>query len=641
MRWTIRERETKGSLALMNAFGALSRNCAIALTPVRIATWLGAAFMLLVIGITAVLIGFRHDAIISSTRKEIRTLNVVLAEETDRSLQSVRLLVDSVVEQIEIKGIHDAATLNTKMAAREIHEDLRARIAGVPQLDAVTIVNTDGFIVNFSRKWPVADNDLSDRAWFKSLRDGARGSLYLSESLIDRATFEPTIYLGRRLSAPNGDFIGLVLAAVQLQHFDRLYTSLKLPESDSVALWRRDGILLTQYPPSSPPNVSPLNAFLPPDVNTEIEGTYEDTIQRGDGIKQTKIVASAKTPQFPVQVTIARDKDAVLAAWKSDAVALVLAAFVILIATGMLLAGLIKHLRTLDATAVVCQEREQAILARNEIEEILRQSQKMEVVGQLTGGIAHDFNNVLTVVTSGLHVLQRKLDKGDTDVGTVITRILDATSRAASLTRRLLALSSQKPTESARIDPNELLADLIELIGHAIEGTVTIETSLASDLWPVRVDESQFENVILNLAVNARDAMKSGGLLSISAENHTVPGENTTTTGIEPGDYLLVVVTDTGVGMNETVLSKAFEPFFTTKAVGEGTGLGLSQVMSFARQSGGYVKVLSEVGKGTTFQLFIPRLKERPTIVPDEEKTSKTSFSALQNVVGEPYSVRF
>ncbi len=611
------------------------------MTPIRVATLLGAAFMLMVVAITVILITFRHDAVLSSTRKELRTLDLVLAEETDRSLQSVRLLVDSVVEQINIKGIADSQTLNTKMATLEIHEDLRARIAGVPQLDAVTIVNTKGFIVNFSRKWPVADNDLSDRDWFKSIRDGGKDFLYLSKTLIDRATFKPTIYLGRRLSAPNGDFIGLVLAAVQLRHFDRFYDSLNLPESDSVALWRKDGILLTQYPLSPSPSNTPLHGFLPSEEKPEVEGTYEDTITSREGVQQTKIVASAKTPQFPVQVTIARDKRSVLAAWKRDAAALILAGFIILIAVAILLAGLIKHLKTLDATAILCQEREQAILARNEIEEALRQSQKLEFVGQLTGGIAHDFNNVLTVVVSGLNVLRRKLDKGDTDVSDVVTRILDATSRAASLTRRLLALARQKPTEAVEIDPNELLAELIELIGHAIEGPVTIATSLADDLWQVRVDASQFENVILNLAVNARDAMSSGGVLSISAENHTVREEDQIAPKIEAGEYLLVTVADTGVGMPDEVISKSFEPFFTTKPIGKGTGLGLSQVMSFARQSGGHVTVSSEVGTGTTFQMFIPRLTEHPQIFAEVEETSQASLSALRTLAADPYAMQF
>ena len=611
------------------------------MTPIRVATLLGAAFMLMVVAITVILITFRHDAVLSSTRKELRTLDLVLAEETDRSLQSVRLLVDSVVEQINIKGIADSQTLNTKMASLEIHEDLRARIAGVPQLDAVTIVNTKGFIVNFSRKWPVADNDLSDRDWFKSIRDGGKDFLYLSKTLIDRATFKPTIYLGRRLSAPNGDFIGLVLAAVQLRHFDRFYNSLNLPESDSVALWRKDGVLLTQYPLSPSPSNTPLQGFLPSEEKPEVEGTYEDTITSREGVQQTKIVASAKTPQFPVQVTIARDKRSVLAAWKRDAAALILAGFIILIAVAILLAGLIKHLKTLDATAILCQEREQAILARNEIEEALRQSQKLEFVGQLTGGIAHDFNNVLTVVVSGLNVLRRKLEKGDTDVSDVVTRILDATSRAASLTRRLLALARQKPTEAVEIDPNELLAELIELIGHAIEAPVTIATSLADDLWQVRVDASQFENVILNLAVNARDAMSSGGVLSILAENHTVREEDQIAPKIEAGEYLLVTVADTGVGMPDEVISKAFEPFFTTKPIGKGTGLGLSQVMSFARQSGGHVTVSSEVGKGTTFQMFIPRLTEHPQIFAEVEETSQASLSALRTLAADPYAMQF
>lgn len=240
-------------------------------------------------------------------------------------------------------------------------------------------------------------------------------------------------------------------------------------------------------------------------------------------------------------------------------------------------------------------------------EEQLRQSQKMEAVGRLTGGIAHDFNNMLAVIIGGLNLMQRKLARGDIEIGKYADAAMDGAMRAAALTQRLLAFSRQQPLAPAALDANELIGGMAELLSRALGEPVNVETRLAPGLWRARADARELENVILNLAVNARDAMQGSGTVMIETANEAVDVERAKNFEIEPGDYVRIAVADEGVGMTDEVKSRAFDPFFTTKAVGEGTGLGLSQVFGFVSQSGGHVAIDSAAGEGTTISLYLPR----------------------------------
>ena len=236
------------------------------------------------------------------------------------------------------------------------------------------------------------------------------------------------------------------------------------------------------------------------------------------------------------------------------------------------------------------------VYARSKVEEQLRQIQKMEAVGQLTGGIAHDFNNMLAVIMGGLTLLQRKLARGETDVERFVDAAIDGAQRAATLTQRLLAFSRQQALSPEPLVVNKLVAGMSELLDRTLGEQVKVETVLAAGLWQVKADPAQLENAILNLAVNARDAMPGGGRLTIETQNAFVDDAYAQEYAIETGQYVLIAVADTGAGMAPEVIAKAFDPFFTTKGAGKGTGLGLSQVYGFVRQSGGHVKIYSELG---------------------------------------------
>lgn len=268
-------------------------------------------------------------------------------------------------------------------------------------------------------------------------------------------------------------------------------------------------------------------------------------------------------------------------------------------------ARLVQQLEHLNATL---EERISAeVASRARAEEQLRQSQKMEAIGQLTGGIAHDFNNMLAVVIGGLNLMQRRLGRGDINVAQYIEAAMDGATRASALTQRLLAFSRQQPLEPRVIDANKLVASMSELLNRTLGEHIQIETVLSPGLWRCFADPLQLESAILNLAVNARDAMPRGGRLTIDTNNAFVDAIVAKDYAVPEGQYVMIAVSDTGTGMTADVMAKAFDPFFTTKAVGKGSGLGLSQVFGFLRQSGGHVKLYSELGVGTAVKLYLPR----------------------------------
>jgi CheY-like chemotaxis protein len=230
----------------------------------------------------------------------------------------------------------------------------------------------------------------------------------------------------------------------------------------------------------------------------------------------------------------------------------------------------------------------------------------MEAIGNLTGGVAHDFNNLLTVVLGNLELVQEQVLPDDT-IGKRIAAAVAAAQRGAELTHRLLAFSRQQPLQPTRIAVTAQLAAAVPLLRRTLGGAVVIEADLAADTWPVDVDASQLDNAVLNLALNARDAMPDGGRLTIASRNVAVEAPAAAEAEIPPGDYVRIAICDTGTGMPEPVRERAFDPFFTTKAVGKGTGLGLSMVYGFVKQSGGHASIESAVGRGTEVILLLPR----------------------------------
>ncbi|NYH11991.1 ATP-binding protein [Pseudomonas moraviensis] len=244
-------------------------------------------------------------------------------------------------------------------------------------------------------------------------------------------------------------------------------------------------------------------------------------------------------------------------------------------------------------------------------EEALRQSQKMEAVGQLTGGIAHDFNNMLTGIIGSLELLRRRLARGRTDdLDSLIDLGVTSANRAAGLTHRLLAFSRRQSLDSKAVQMNDLVQSMGELLQRSLNESIQLDMRLHEQLWVAEADPNQLESALLNLVINARDAMPDGGNLVVETGNQVLDRDYTATySNLEPGDYVVLSVTDNGCGMPESVINRAFDPFFTTKPIGQGTGLGLSMIYGFSKQSGGHVSIDSKIDQGTTVKLYLPRFQ--------------------------------
>jgi nitrogen-specific signal transduction histidine kinase len=244
-------------------------------------------------------------------------------------------------------------------------------------------------------------------------------------------------------------------------------------------------------------------------------------------------------------------------------------------------------------------------------DEHLRQAQKMETIGQLTGGIAHDFNNILTVITGTIEILEEGVAE-DESLAAIARMIDEAALRGAELTQRLLAFARRQPLQPRNTDINTLIVDTAKLLRPTLGEHVEIESALEDDAWPALVDPSQLSNALINLAVNARDAMPVGGKLVLETGNVRLDEAYTSTyDDVAPGPYVMIAVSDTGHGIPAAIRDKVFEPFFTTKGVGKGTGLGLSMVYGFVKQSNGHIKIYSEEGHGTTIKIYLPRAGEQ------------------------------
>ncbi len=291
----------------------------------------------------------------------------------------------------------------------------------------------------------------------------------------------------------------------------------------------------------------------------------------------------------------------------------VAAAFLLIVLLGVLVARFVRQsfgalASAHDRLLASNKQLQEQIFRREQAEGQLRQAQKMQALGQLTGGIAHDFNNMLGVILGAHDLIKRRIGKGDFGIERFVEAASDAARRAATLTQRLLAFARQQPLAPQSIDANKMIGSMSDLLNSTLGEQVQIETVTAAGLWTISADAQQLENTILNIAINARDAMPDGGKLTIETANayldETYRQRNPE---VEPGQFVMIAITDTGAGMSPETVAQVFDPFFTTKPTGKGTGLGMSQVYGFVKQSQGHIKVYSELGAGTTVKIYLPR----------------------------------
>jgi signal transduction histidine kinase/ActR/RegA family two-component response regulator len=548
----------------------------------------------------------------------------VMQEQTLRVFRSAELAFAYVDDMV--RGLSD-----DDIRAHE--ESLHARLAAIDktlsQADSITIYDRNGHPLVSSRAYPVSRTlNESGRDFFRHQADRDAG-LFFGDIIVPSAPGAPYFSLSRRRPSPDGAFAGVIVAAIIPKDFEDFYARIGQFDGSYYALLRDDGLMLARYP--MPPD-RPLRLLQPAPALMAMaarsgNGVYTVRSQI-DGIERR--IGYRRMEEFPVYLLAGIQTDALLAEWLRAM-------------ASHLIFGIPATLLLFGAIGVVLRRTEGLYAEadrRAAAEEALRQSQKMEAVGQLTGGIAHDFNNLLTVIIGNLEIAQRNLNawhEGAEDrLKRTVNNAMRGAYRAADLTKRLLAFSRRQPLDPKPIDVNKLIVGLTEFLRRSVGERVAIETVSAAALWKVEADPSELETAIVNLAVNARDAMPDGGRLTIETSNAFLDEEYCRRhLDLRPGQHVLISVTDTGTGMSPEVAERVFEPFFTTKTAGQGTGLGLSQVYGFVKQSGGHVKVHTEPGKGTCVRIYLPRLMRDAPVEDESEAEFKVGRSGATILVIE------
>ena len=604
---------------------------------------LAVVVVVFIIGATAQQLLVVRSAIIENTKHQMSRLDMVFAEQTGRAVETVDFILRNAIESLQ------ALRATPPVDPHAVDELLRRRIQGVRQVSEIAITDPTGKILYSSKEGPPGELPVPSRALVEQQGGHPDAGLQISEPFRG-PDGQWTALMIRRISLHDGRFGGAAIGYLNLQYFEDFYKAVELTENGAILLHLRDGTVLARYPHNDAV-VGQSYADLPPfkDIlSHDIAGT---TIMDSpiDGVRRVLAIRGLKA--FPLAVNISVAEGMVLASWRRQtwifsavavgACAAIVALLLLLAQRSRQVEALVReyHAAKEDAEQANRALREQ-MAERERAEAALRQAQRVEAVGQLTGGVAHDFNNLLTVLIGNIELIQGAagLDQPMTER---LRAMRAAAERGAVLTSHLLAFARRQPLLPRAVDLNVVVAGMHELLESALGHRVQMKTHLAPDLWQAMVDPTQIELVILNLVINARDAMPNGGVVTIETANchrdKPVRPE-------EPaaGDYIAVKVIDTGIGMTPEVQTRAFEPFFSTKGPGAGSGLGLSQVFGTAHQSGGDVKIESAPGKGTTVSVFLPRAKienRRPAARPAEASQQGTS-QALVLAVDDDDAVR-
>jgi two-component system NtrC family sensor kinase len=501
--------------------------------------------------------------------------------------------------------------------SEELHRSLKTTVKRLREISSIWLIDSDGKHRASSYIFPTPPTDVSDRDYFQVEKERDAGTV-IGKPSIGKATGTPFFSVARRRSSASGAFDGVLSVAIEPSYFNDFYKGLVPDPNRAIVLVRADGSVLARDPLlgqelfTYPAEGTFMRAFA-----SAASGVFTATGDM-DGIE--RLYAFKKLEGYPVYIMLGLGKSGILAQWYKNVVehaAFGMPAWLLLVVAAWI--ALQRAKKEAAAAVVLQQEMER----RESAEKALVQSQKLEAIGQLTGGIAHDFNNLLTVVSGNLELIVPKLRCDPVQLRR-LEAVQQAAQRGERLTKQLLAFARRQSLEPETIDLAAGVKDISELLHRSLRGDIRTEFRLASGLWRIEVDRAQLEMAILNIAVNARDAMPVGGLLTLEARNVSVGAANGRAASGRPsvtagcaeakgvevrGDFVALSIADTGEGIAHDVLKRVFEPFFTTKGLGSGTGLGLSQVYGFAKQSGGDICIESEVGRGTRVTLYLPRAR--------------------------------
>ncbi len=663
----------------------------------------------------------------AAARTNSLNLATVIETRLDASLRRVAGDLNDLGERKPDTALNKS---NAAFYSNPIGEYIDDHLKGFPEISAIRVFDKEGDLLYSSLRENTPSINVADRSYFNAARESEPGQLIYPEVLISRVSGRPELMISRPLHDNRGVFGGVIVSALNLDYFQKVFQSQDIGPQGVIAVFRKDNFtLVTRWPEL---DAAQPNSALP--RGNAAERIFSAGATRGtaefaapyDGI--VRVSSFAALDHFPFFVAVGLARDDILADWRKRSLGVGLSGVVLVLVLAFLLRQLwraearqervlaalaeseerarlvldasmdgaigldgdgivrdwsagaaalfgyareqalgrdfvelivppryrdrcidwtkrlgetvikqwigrrtetvavradgsefpieisIAHIRrdSVDFFSVFARDvtnLKEAETERAALESRLRQSQKMEAIGKLTGGMAHDFNNYLGVIIGNLDLLTDRL-ANDAQATKLLNGAMSGAERSAELTRSLLAFSRNQPLAPKRIDVSRSLQGVAVLLQRALGDDIALTTDLRPDLWPVCVDGAQLDSCIVNLANNARDAMPRGGTLTVSARNHPLDELYTSMNmdpDLMPGDYVLIEIADTGMGMPPDAVARAFEPFYSTKPVGHGTGLGLSMVQGFVKQSHGHISLYSEVDRGTVVRIYLPR----------------------------------
>jgi signal transduction histidine kinase/ActR/RegA family two-component response regulator len=565
---------------------------------------------------------FTYRAAYQDAEHKLARTTEVAREHALKVFDTHRLVAAQVNELLD--GMSDAEIVGNEA---RLHAALHDLIADLPQIESVLVVGKDGRPLVSADAYPVPHElDFSDRDYFRVLSN-SDANVYITRLMNRRLGGAIFFGLAHRRVAADGSFAGVIDISVSPEFFGHFYETMLGEDAAEqagtvIALVRDDGQLLARYPAMTDDmrRLPPQSPFYQMIAVHPASGSYTgvSTFEQG---APTREFAYRQITGFPVYVTAGRSYESIVDAWFWQMASHLLFGIP---ATAALFVITLIALRRTQREQDALEQAHEEMQRREAAEEALRQAQKLEALGQLTAGVAHDFNNLLMVILGNLEFIAR----AHADQPSTMRRLdymRSAAERGARLTSQLLAFSRRQRLIPQPLNLNSVLPTMVEMLQSTLGRTVEIDTDLQERLWPALVDRTQLELAMLNLGINARDAMDGAGKLTIAARNVTL-GAPAQPEDPPAGEYVTVSVADNGPGMTPDVLAHAFEPFFTTKAPGLGSGLGLSQVHGFAHQSGGGVRINTGPDQGTHVQLFLPRAPTAEASQRPARKVSDTTF---------------
>src|SRR5580692_1979151 len=564
-------------------------------TTIRLLQILAAAALILPLLSFAFASALSYRATYALANERIERSLDVLQEQALKVFQSMNLAIDTIENMLA--GLSDA---EIRANEERLHMRLRQIQSALPEVQSIWIFGPTGHPQVITRDFPAPyAEDYATLDYFAVPRDSPAG-VYIGGIHQSVSGGQPYVTFNRARHDAQGSFVGVIEMSLLPSDFSRFYSHLLSGEGLQFALVRDDGVMLARYPPISRDVRLDESSGFHRSIAVDPAGGFYTSVGGNDNVERR--VGTRRLPGFPIYVIVGIDTAQIRDEW------MVGMAMHLIFGVPATLFLFLTLLAVLRRTRHLYAETDQRLA----VEETLRQSQKLDAIGHLTGGVAHDFNNLLTIIIGNLDAARRLLESWTDAVHLKLAQrignAMHGAERAAALTKRLLAFARQQPLNPSAIDVNRLLNGLADFLHRALGEDVSLEIVGTGGVWPVEADAAELEAAILNLAVNARDAMPGGGKLTIEASNSYLDDSYCKQNpDVRPGQYVQISVTDTGVGMTSGIIDRAFEPFFTTKQAGQGTGLGLSQVYGFVKQSGGHVKIYSEVGDGTTIKMYLPR----------------------------------